>query len=46
MCVWGGPRGVVCVWGGGWLLGFPPYPKLSWISNGSRSDVVMSWVQF
>jgi hypothetical protein len=41
----------VCVWAlgvcrEGWLLGLPPYPKLSWISNGSRSEVVMSWVQF
>jgi hypothetical protein len=34
-----------CVWGRG-LLGLPPYPKLSWISSGSRYEVVASWVQF
>jgi hypothetical protein len=28
------------------LLSLPPYPKLSWISSGSRSKVVASWVQF
>jgi hypothetical protein len=39
VCV--GPGGGVC--GGGWLLGLPPYLKLSSISNGSRSKVVMSW---
>jgi hypothetical protein len=37
----------VCVWeGGGGLLGLPPYPKLSWISSGSCSKEVASWVQF
>jgi hypothetical protein len=45
VCVCVGPGGGVCV-GGGRLLGLPPYPKLSWISNGSHSEVVMSWVQF
>jgi hypothetical protein len=28
------------------LLGLPPYPKPSWISSGSRYEVVASWVQF
>jgi hypothetical protein len=44
-----GTEGEVMEWGWvrvGGMLRLPPYPKLSWISGGSRYEVAASWVQF